>query len=155
MQLKGNETVHAAPSRVWQLLMEPSSLAKLVPGISKLEVISENTFKLLLDIKIGPVSASFTGKLWLEDIVSEQSFTLKAQQDSKIGNANTAIKIELVPVADKQTEVIFDGDVKLSGMLATMGQRVVGGVANTVTRQFFNNLEKELTVEENQHYPSR
>jgi uncharacterized protein len=153
MQLKGNETVNAAPSRVWVLLMDPSSLAKLVPGISKLEKISENTFKSLLNIKIGPVSTSFAGKLWLEDIITEKSFTLRAQQDSKIGNANTAVKIELVAAGDKQTEVIFNGDVKLSGMLASMGQRIVGGVANTVTKQFFNNLEKELTIKENQNHP--
>ncbi|MCW3111017.1 MAG: carbon monoxide dehydrogenase subunit, partial [Segetibacter sp.] len=43
-----------------------------------------------------------------------------------------------------QTDVTFDGEVKISGMLATMGQRVIGGVANTLTKQFFNNLEKEL-----------
>ena len=153
MQLKGNETVNAAPPGVWELLMDPSSLAKLVPGISKLEKISENTFKSLLNIKIGPVSTSFTGKLWLEDIITEKSFTLKAQQDSKIGNANTIVKIELVAVSERQTQVIFNGDVKLSGMLATMGQRIVGGVANTVTKQFFNNLERELTVIENLKHP--
>src|SRR5688572_20346060 len=105
MQLKGNERVTAAPSGVWELLMNPDSLAKLVPGISRLEKLSENTFKSVLNIKIGPISASFAGKLWLEDIVSEKSYTLKAQQDSKIGNANAAVKIELNPVDDKQTEV--------------------------------------------------
>jgi len=65
-------------------------------------------------------------------------------QKSKIGNANAAIKIGLLPVDDKQTEVAFDGDVKLSGLIAGMGQRVMGSVSNTLTKQFFANLEKEL-----------
>ena len=151
MQLTGNQIVNAVPSRVWQLLMDPNSLAKVVPGITRLEELSENSFKSILNIKIGPVSGTFSGNLQLEDIVEQKSFTLKAQQNSKIGNANAAVKINLEPVDDKQTEVMFDGDVKLSGVLASMGQRVIGGVANTLTKQFFNNLENELAVATNHH----
>ena len=115
MQLTGNQIVNAVPSRVWEMLMDPNSLAKVVPGISRLERLSENSFRSVLNIKIGPVSGTFSGNLQLEDIVEQKSFTLKAQQNSKIGNANAAVKINLEPVDDKQTEVIFDGDVKLSG----------------------------------------
>ena len=69
------------------------------------------------------------------------------QQNSKIGNANAAIKIDLLPVDARQTEIAFNGDVKMTGLLAGMGQRVMGGVANTLTKQFFANLEKELEKE--------
>ncbi len=146
MQLKGNQILNATPSRVWEMLMDPIILAKVVPGISKLEKLAENSFKSILSIKIGPVSSSFSGKLQLEDIVEQKSFTLKAQQNSKIGNANADVKINVAAINDTQAEVTLNGDVKISGMLATMGQRVLGGVANTLTKQFFNNLEKELAV---------
>ncbi|MCW3110252.1 MAG: carbon monoxide dehydrogenase subunit, partial [Segetibacter sp.] len=142
MQLTGNQIITATPSRVWKMLMDPDVLAKVVPGISKLEKLSDNSFKSTLSIKIGPVSGSFSGHLQLEDIVEEKSFTIKAQQNSKIGNANADVKIKLASADGVQTDVTFDGEVKISGMLATMGQRVIGGVANTLTKQFFNNLEK-------------
>jgi carbon monoxide dehydrogenase subunit G len=80
----------------------------------------------------------------MEDVDEEKGFTLKVSQNSKIGNAKAAIKIDLLPVDDKQTEVAFDGDVKLSGLIAGMGQRVMGSVSNTLAKQFFSNLEKEL-----------
>ena len=146
MQLTGNQTLTATPTKLWQLLMNPDVLARIVPGVSKLEKLSENSFKSILNIKLGPVGGSFTGNLQLEDIVKEESFTLKAQQNSKIGNANAAVKINLVSKNDQETEISFDGEAKLSGMLASMGQRVIGGVANTLTKQFFTNLEKELTA---------
>ena len=44
-----------------------------------------------------------------------------------------------------ETEVAFDGDVKVTGLLASMGQRVLGGLANLLTKQFFANLEKETS----------
>src|SRR5690349_6020658 len=112
MQLSGSQVLNATRSTVWEMLMDSVVLARVVPGISQLEKLSDNSFKSILQIKIGPVSGSFTGNLQLEDIAAEKSFTLKAQQNSKIGNANAAVKINLVAVEPAQTEVNFDGDVK-------------------------------------------
>jgi carbon monoxide dehydrogenase subunit G len=148
MQLAGKHTLNAPPSLVWNILMDPDILARIVPGITRLERISDNSFKAIVEIKMGPVSGSFTGNLLMEEIQEEKEFTLKVQQSSKIGNANAAIKISLVPTVESSTEVAFDGDVKLSGLLATMGQRVLGGVSNTLTKQFFTNMEKELAVKQ-------
>ena len=144
MQLTGKHVVNAIPSKVWKMLMDTDTLAKAIPGISRLEKTGDNTFKSILEVKLGPVNSSFTGSLQQEEIIEEKGFTLKVIQHSKIGNASAAIKIDLLPVGDKRTEVAFDGDVKLSGLLASMGQRVMGGVSHTLTKQFFANLEKEL-----------
>ena len=149
MQLTGNKLLNASNARVFSMLMDPDVLAKIVPGISSLQKISENIYKSTLSLKIGPVGGSFTGNLQIEDITPDKSFTLKAQQNSKIGNANAIVKIAMKEAANNQAEVSFDGDVKLSGVLATMGQRVIGGVANTLTKQFFNNLESELADNKN------
>lgn len=149
MQLRGSHIFDAKAASVWQVLMNPDLLAKVVPGVTRLETLSENNFKSILTVKVGPVSGSFSGNLQLENIDPEKSFTLTAKQNSNIGNANAIVKININMVDDKQTELVFDGDVKLSGMLATMGQRVVGGVANTITKQFFTNLETELAAATN------
>ena len=144
MQLTGNHVINATPATIWSILMDTDALARIVPGVQTLERIEGNSFKSILGVKLGPVNASFNGNLQMEDIENEQGFTLKVQQNSKVGNASAAIKIRLTPVAETQTEVAFDGDVKLSGMLASMGQRVIGGVSNTLSKQFFANMEKEL-----------
>ena len=124
--------------------MDTDILAKVVPGISRLEKTGDNTFKSILEIKLGPVNSSFTGSLQMEEITDQKGFILKLMQNSKIGNASGVIKINLLPVDDERTEITFDGDVKLSGLLAGMGQRVMGSVSNTLTKQFFANLEQEL-----------
>lgn len=144
MQLSGKQILPAPPSKVWALLLDPATLARIVPGMTTLESAGDNIFKSVFDIKLGPVSGSFAGNLQLEDLVEPQSFALKMQQSSKVGNASAVVKIALLPVGEEQTELSFNGDVKLSGLLASMGQRVIGGVANTLTKQFFQNLEKEL-----------
>lgn len=144
MKLTGKHILNAPPSRVWEILMDTDSLARVVPGISSLEKLSENSFKSILNLKFGPVSGSFSGNIQLEDIVEKKSFTLKARQNSKIGNANAEIKILLSPEDDQKTAIEFDGDAQLSGLLASMGQRITGGISDSLTNQFFKNLGKEI-----------
>ncbi|MEO8416525.1 MAG: SRPBCC domain-containing protein [Ginsengibacter sp.] len=144
MELTGRHMVNAASSKIWSMLMDTDMLAKIVPGVSSLEKTGDNSFKSILEIKLGPVNSSFTGNLEMEEITEQKGFVLKLMQNSKIGNASGAIKINLLPVDAEKTEIAFNGDVKLSGLLAGMGQRVMGSVANTLTKKFFANLEKEL-----------
>ena len=145
MELNGSQKVNATPATLWNMLMDTDTLSKIVPGISRLEKTGDHTYKSVLDIKVGPVGGSFTGNLQMEDIVEQKGFTLKVHQSSSVGNANAVIKIELVPVGADETEVAFGGGVKVTGLLASMGQRMLGSLFNVLTKQFFANLDRELT----------
>lgn len=144
MHLTGKHNLHAPPEKVWAMLMDTEKLSRIVPGITRLEKTSDNSFKSILELKMGPVKGSFTGQLDLEEIIENKSFILKVAQNSKIGNAHSSIKVELLPADNNSTEISFDGAVRMSGMLAHMGHRVMGGVSHTLTNQFFSNMEKEL-----------
>jgi len=144
MELKGRRNVETDPATLWNLLMDIEILPKIVPGISKLEKTGENTYKSTLEVKFGPVSGEFTGDMQMEDINYQRSFTLKAQQHNKIGTVNSVMKIELMPISNKETEVVFGGEVTISGMMSMIGQKVLGGVTDMLTKQFFANLDHEI-----------
>ena len=84
----------------------------------------------------------------MEDILEQKKFTLKMQQSNKMGNANSIMKIELKPVNVTETEVSFEGGVKITGLLGSMGEKVLAAVANMMTKQFFANLEHELAKQQ-------
>ncbi len=144
MNLTGNYTVNAPAKLIWDLLMDPDTLARITPAITSLERIDEDNFKAIADVKIGPVGGSFSGNLNLSEKVEPESFKLSIQQNSKIGNANAVVNMKMKALSETQTEVSFDGDVKLSGMLNTMGGRVITPVANMLSKQFFEALELEI-----------
>jgi uncharacterized protein len=144
MLLNGTHTLNASPNIVWDKLMDTEILAKIVPGISKLIKLADNEFEAISEIKLGPVSGKFSGGLTLTEIIEPTTFTLNVTQNSKIGNADAEIKINLHDLGNNQTELSFEGDAKLSGLLARTGQRVLSGVANSLTKQFFENFEEEL-----------
>jgi uncharacterized protein len=145
MKISGKHIAQAQIARVWQMLTDTESLSKIIPGISRLEKTNENTFNSSLDIKLGPINDSFTGSLQMEKVDPEKGFTLNLRQNSKIGNAKGNIEIGLSQLGENQTTVCFDGDIKLSGMMVVFGGRVLGGISDTITRQFFANLDEELS----------
>lgn len=148
MELKGKHNVEADPATLWKMLMDIELLPKIVPGISKLERTGENTYKSTLEVKFGPVSGEFTGDMQMEDIKEQKAFTLKAEQHNKIGTVNSIMKIELVPVSANETEVDFNGEVKVKGMISMMGEKVLKSVADMLTKQFFANLDHELAKQQ-------
>lgn len=144
MHLEGTHSLNASPQEIWNLLMDPETLARITPAISRLEPLGDDKYKAIAEVKLGPVKGSFEGQMAVVDKKEPEHFTLLIEQKSRMGNANAEGKIQLTPSGDNQTEVNFNGDAKLSGTLARMGQRVIGGVANSMVKQFFSNLESEL-----------
>lgn len=146
MELNGSHILPASTQKIWEMLMDPDTLAKVTPGISRLELESENVYKAIAEVKIGPVSGKFEGKAEVLNPVAAESFTLKVQQNSKIGNVAADIKMNLKTVSENETELSFEGKADMSGLLARTGNRVMSGVANTLTKQFFKNFEDELSA---------
>ena len=144
MHLTGKHTFNASVDTLWNMLMDPDILVRVTPGISKLEQIEADRYKAIAEVKMGPVSGSFAGNMEVAEKSEPEYFTLKVKQESRIGNVSADVKIMLRPLADHETEMAFEGDAKLSGLLARTGNRVLSGVANTLTRQFFQSLEKEV-----------
>lgn len=144
MKLKGAHDFDTTPEVLWGKLMDPEVLAKVTPGVSRLEKVEEDQYKAIADVKLGPVKGSFKGDLAVLDKQEPKSFNLSIKQTSKIGNVAAEVNIQLDSNEDGSTQMAFDGNAKLSGLLARTGQRVLSGVANTLTKQFFKAMEEEL-----------
>ncbi len=144
MKLTGSRIFDASAAKIWEILMEPDALARITPGITRLEKTGADAFRAIAEVKIGPVSGAFTGKVEMLEKDPPQQFLLHVEQNSKIGNVAADVRIILEEQEGGKTELRFDGSAQLSGLLARTGQRVLTGVANTLTEQFFKGLAEEL-----------
>ena len=144
MQFSGTHILSAPLEQVWTSLLDPEILARITPGISKLEPVGDNKYTAISNIKLGPVNGAFKGEIEVADLNEPHSFVLKMKMNSRVGNVSAEGSIALKRIDDEQTEIDFSGAAKLSGTIARMGQRVLGGVANAMTQQFFKALDKEL-----------
>ncbi|WP_339706154.1 carbon monoxide dehydrogenase subunit G [uncultured Kriegella sp.] len=144
MKITGNYLLSANRDVLWKMLNDPKVLEKVTPGIKTLEAQGEDLYKAISEVKIGPVRGQFQGDLALKDKVEGESCSVVLDQKSKMGNVVAEIGMTLVQKEENQTEVQYTGEAKMSGMLARMGQRIMSGVVSTLSKQFFQAMEKEL-----------
>lgn len=144
MQLNGRHTVNASLSNIWEILMDPDTLARITPGIKQLENTSPNKYNVVSEIRIGPVKGAFKGDMAVTDIIENEKFTIRMNQKSKIGNVTSSATIGLIPENDNVV-IDFKGEARISGLLSRTSQRLISGVAKKLTKDFFKALDKEIS----------
>lgn len=144
MKINGTYQLNASTTVVWQMLMDPEVLEKVTPGIKKLEPKGSDSFRAISEVSIGPVRGTFEGDLSIKNKIDKESCLLVVDQKSKSGNVVAEIGMQFIPLDKNSTEIQYTGEAKMSGLLARMGQRIMSGVVSTLSKQFFQALEKEL-----------
>jgi uncharacterized protein len=142
MQIEGSNPVRASRAQVWAALNSPEVLARCVPGVKTLTLEDENTFKMLLEVSVGPVKGKFDGKIEILERHEPDTVVLKISAKSPVGIVNATGTVRLEEIEDV-TQVHWVGEPKLMGVLASIGGRLIEGVAKQQAEIFFGKLEVE------------
>ena len=150
MQMQSSRQLTVSAQNAWQALNDPEVLKQCIPGCQKFELESENVYLTVANIKIGPVSAKFSGRVELTDINPPQSYSLHFEaQGGVAGHGKGTSHVELVP-NDAGVELRYTVESQIGGKLAQLGQRLIDGAAKSMADDFFKRFEKVLQ----EKYPS-
>jgi uncharacterized protein len=138
MTMSGEATLPAARPKVWTLLNDPNVLKACIPGCESLERTDDNGFAAIAKVKIGPVSATFKGKVNLSDIVPDVGYTITGEGEGGIaGFAKGAAKVALADAEGGGTLLRYDVEAHVGGKIAQLGSRLIDGVAKGMADKFF------------------
>ena len=137
MEFTGRYVIAAPPEVVWAALNDPDILRGCIPGCQSLSKTSDTEFQAVTKLKVGPVSATFKGKVTLLDLNPPHRCTLKGEgQGGVAGFAKGQAKVRLEP-ADSGTVLSYDAGATVGGKLAQMGQRLLNSAAKQIADDFF------------------
>lgn len=137
MTMTGDVTLPAGRPKVWELLNDPEVLKACIPGCESLEKTSDNGFAAVVKTKIGPVSATFKGKVELSDLAPLVGYTIKGEGEGGIaGFAKGGAKVSLADAAGG-TLLHYDVEAHVGGKIAQLGARLIDGVAKNMADKFF------------------
>ena len=135
--MDGSFTVPADKATVWDKLTDPEVLRACITGCQTLEKTSPTTYVATAKMKIGPVSASFKGKVELQDVDAPNSCRIVGEGEGGIaGFAKGAANVKLMSVPDG-TAVTYAVEANVGGKIAQLGGRLIDGVAKKMADQFF------------------
>jgi len=144
MDMNGQRVLHATQAQAWDALNDPEILKSCIPGCDKFELTEANVYNVGVAIKIGPVSAKFTGKVTLSDIQAPNSYALNFEaQGGVAGFGKGESKVSLHPHAEG-CELQYTVHSTVGGKLAQLGQRLIDGAAKSLAEDFFKRFDEAL-----------
>jgi carbon monoxide dehydrogenase subunit G len=143
LKLKGEHKVALGQEQVWCLLNDPAVLQEVIPGCEKLTRVAEDKYELGLDLLIGSVSGSYKGSVELSDKKPIDHYDLKLVGEGSIGFVKGSAHFVLTP-KDDVTVISYDGEAEVGGLVAGVGNRVLGGVAKFMVGRFFKAFDKYI-----------
>jgi uncharacterized protein len=148
MDLTGDYRIPAPREAVWTALNDPEVLKACIPNCEELNKISDTEFVAKVVAKIGPVKASFGGKVTLSDIDAPNGYTITGEgQGGAAGFAKGGAKVRLEPVDGGAATILhYVADAQIGGKLAQIGSRLVEGSARKLADEFFAAFAAQATA---------
>jgi carbon monoxide dehydrogenase subunit G len=144
MNLEGEHIFKGPRQAVYMMFRDPEVLATALPGTQSLNKIDDQNYEGTMNVRIGPVSGSFAGKLMVSDEVAPEKCTLTVDGRGAPGFARGVGHVVFVDQGDGTTLLQYSGEVNIGGTLASVGQRMIDSVSKSMIRQAFDTLDKAL-----------
>ena len=143
MKIEGTHEIPAPRQRVWDAFLDPELLRQAMPGCEKLEAIGDGAYKATMKVGIAAVKGTFEGKVRLSDLHQPESYRMAVEGSGGPGFVRGEAAITLNET-DSGTNVVYTADVQFGGLIAGVGQRLLGGVSKMMTDQFFGRMTELL-----------
>jgi hypothetical protein len=143
MELDAAYAFDAPASQVWDLLMDPDTIAACLPGCRHLRPVGDNSFEADLAVGVAAISGSFRMTITLQEKNPPTSYRLVVDGTGRPGFVNGRALVALEP-AGSRTTVRVSAQASVGGMLARVGQRLLEGVARMTMDRFYGCLASRL-----------
>jgi uncharacterized protein len=144
MRISGAATMHAPAGQVWAALTDPAVLVASIPGCERFEPAGPDTYRFTIAAAVASIQASYAGEVSLSQQQEPVSFVLTASGAGAPGTVTTSVQIRLADIADGTTELSYDADAVIGGLIAGVGQRLLSSVARRLAGAFFSSVDEVL-----------
>ena len=136
MKLTGSYKLNVKKEIVWRALNDSNILKQCIPGCESFEKESDTIFNATATNQIGPMNATFSGKVTLSNIQENQSYTLSGEGQSSVGFANGSADVK-IKEENGSTTLSYEVNINVGGKVAQLGSRLIDGVAKKMSDYFF------------------
>ena len=144
MRVEGEHLFNGNQKQVWDLFRDTEVMAAALPGTKKMELVGENLYEAVMNVRVGPVAGEFSGQLEISNEDYPSSYTMTVEGRGKPGFMKGVGNVLLEEQGPDQTLMKYEGEVQIGGKLAAVGQRLIDTVAKSIINQAFETLDNSL-----------
>lgn len=138
MNLSGEYKLPLPRQAVWEGLNDPDVLKRCIPGCEELIKSSDTEMSAKVALKIGPMSAKFSGKVTLSDIDPPKGYKIAGEgQGGVAGFGKGSAVVSLEEDGPDATTLRYTADSQVGGKIAQLGSRLIDATAKKLADEFF------------------
>jgi carbon monoxide dehydrogenase subunit G len=136
--MQDSQRIPASKEKVWAALNDPEVLKKCIPGCQSLEMNSPTEMTATVVFKVGPVKATFGGKVTLSDLDPPNSYRISGEGSGGVaGFAKGGASVRLEAESPEVTILHYEVDAQIGGKLAQLGGRLIDSTSKKLAGEFF------------------
>jgi len=143
LKVEGTFTIDAEREKVWDMLMSPDTLAGCIPGCESFEPVDDDTYNVKMRVGVAAVRGNYTGSVSIADRQHLESYRMVVQGRGRGGSVRGEGLLTFTDIEDG-TQVGVVGDAQVTGVVARVGQRLMGNASRMLMNQFFNCLKSKI-----------
>jgi len=144
VKITGSVVVPHPVEAVWDAILDPAVLVRTIPGCSRLETVGENSYAMTVTAGVAAIKGTYDGTAVLSDLVARQSLVMRLSGAGAPGTIDATVDVALVPV-DGGTQVSYDADATVGGMVGGVGQRMLASVSKRMAGEFFKGIGNAIS----------
>jgi carbon monoxide dehydrogenase subunit G len=137
----------AAPTeRVWSFFLDVPLAAACMPGVEQVEPIDERGYRGMLQVRVGPLKASFAMEVTIEEIRPPDLIRVSARGTDRAASnlVDARAEVTIQPSTESGSDVTLSIDTTIRGPLGRFGQVIIRDTVRKLTEQFLMCVEREL-----------
>jgi hypothetical protein len=142
--------VKAPVDSVWNFLLDPQQVVTCMPGAALDEVVDDSTFLGNIKVKVGPITASYKGRVHLTRVDEEERVVEMTAEGTEAGGGTATGTMSSIvkPSPDGGTEVIAEASAEVTGRVMQFGRGMIQGISEQLFRQFAASVTERLEAAE-------
>ena len=147
MEMTGEYKIPAPREKVWEALNDPEILKVCIPGCQEMSKESDTELSATVKSKVGPVSATFKGKVTLSDVDAPNGYKISGEGTGGVaGFAKGGAEVSLADDGDG-TLLNYTATGQVGGKLAQIGSRLIDSTAKKMANEFFGKFAEVVAAE--------
>jgi len=146
MLIEGEERIEAPIDMVWKALNDPDILRRVIPGCQSLEKASDTAMTATVQLKMGPIKATFLGSVTLSNLQRPNAYTISGEGKGGIaGFAKGGADVRLREDGPSSTMLTYTAKADVGGKIAQLGSRLITSTSKKLAAEFFSALNQEVS----------
>lgn len=141
IEFEGEFELDMSPEELWPYFTDPDVIADCAPGMKELKMNSPSDLEAVMSVKVGSVSPTFDVDVTVVEATKPSTLRMSAVGNSSRNAFETAAHMDLQPTDDGGTVATWNASAEVSGLIASLGQRALGGVTTRLVNNFFDDLQ--------------